>query len=74
MPMHTPTPTPDAHTHALALALALAPSLSGLHRIALPHPIVVVACAVSEQRSRAPFIVPRVLWSCVALHKLSHCS
>jgi hypothetical protein len=35
---------------------------------------VVLACAVSEQRSRAPFIVPRVLWSCVALHKLCHCS
>jgi hypothetical protein len=34
---------------------------------------VIVACAVSEQRSRAPFIVLRVLWTCVSLHKLWDC-
>jgi hypothetical protein len=28
---------------------------------------------VSEQRSRAPFIVLRVLWTCVSLHKLWDC-
>jgi hypothetical protein len=34
---------------------------------------VIVACAVSEQCSRAPFIVLRVLWTCVSLHKLWDC-
>jgi hypothetical protein len=34
---------------------------------------VIVACAVLEQRSRAPFIVLRVLWTCVSLHKLWDC-
>jgi hypothetical protein len=63
----------------------ISPSLTNCYQLPLEkikHPriirnvdgTVVVACAVSEQRCRAPFIVPRVLWSCVALHKLSHCS
>ena len=34
---------------------------------------VIVAYAVSQQCSRAPFIVLRVLWICVSLHKLWGC-